>query len=177
MLRQYTGTLGQYVLVTSDAITRWAMDESKVGTASDFGFDWRTIANMPMIGDLLYDAQKGGGYQEDFYEAVEDMDKLVSTLGQIEEGRGYEAAREFEQEHKGMFDAKRRLQYFERRMKHYRTERDRLFKRTDLSDDDKRRQLFRMFETRDDMLGEMVKIMADIRDERSIMEAALGTGS
>jgi hypothetical protein len=25
------------------------------------------------------------------------------------------------------------------------------------------------------MLGEMVKIMADIRDERSIMEAALGT--
>jgi lipase chaperone LimK len=75
-----------------------------------------------------------------------------------------------------MFDAKRRLQYFERRMKHYRTERDRLFKRNDLSDDDKRRQLFRMFETRDDMLAEMVKIMADIRDERSIMEAALGTG-
>ena len=61
-------------------------------------------------------------------------------------------------------------------MRHYRTERDRLFERTDLSDDDKRRQLFRMFETRDDMLGEMVKIMADIRDERGIMEAALGTG-
>jgi len=101
---------------------------------------------------------------------------LVSTLGQIKEGRGDEAAREFEEEHKGMFDAKRRLQYFERRMKHYRMERDRLFKRNDLSDDDKRRQLFRMFETRDDMLAEMVKIMADIRDERSIMEAALGTG-
>jgi len=178
MLRQYTGTIGSYVLLTADATARWSMDENKVGTAADFGFEFdpRTLANMPIIGDLLYDTRKGGGFQEDFYEAVEDINTLVSTLGQIKEGRGYEEAREFEQEHKGLFDAKRRLNYFERRMKHYRTERDRLFKRTDLSDDDKRRQLFRMFETRDDMLGEMVKIMSDIRDERSFMEAALGTG-
>ena len=175
MLRQYMGTIGSYALITADAITRSAMDESKVGTAADFGFDTRTLANMPMIGDLLYDPQKGGGFQEDFYEAVEDINTLVSTLGQIEERRGPKEAREFEEEHKGLFDAKRRLQYFERRMKHYRMERNRLFERTDLSDDDKRRQLFRMFETRDDMLAEMVKIMADIRDERGFMEAALGT--
>ena len=48
--------------------------------------------------------------------------------------------------------------------------------RNDLSDDDKRRHLHRMFETRDDMLDEMIGIMADIREERSFMEAALGTG-
>jgi len=35
--------------------------------------------------------------------------------------------------------------------------------------------LYRMFENRDDMLGEMVKIMGDIRQERGVMEAALGT--
>ena len=177
MLRQYTGTIGSYVLLTADATTRWAMDENKVGTSADFGlkFDWRTIANMPMIGDLLYDAQKGGGYQEDFYEAVEDINTLVSTLGQIEERRGSAEGQEFEEKHKGLFDAKRRLQYFERRMKHYREERNRLMERTDLSDDDKRRQLFRMFEIRDDMLEEMVGIMGEIRDERGFMEAALGT--
>jgi|TARA_R110000824_G_scaffold104675_4_gene248341 hypothetical protein len=175
MMRQYGGTLGSYLFVAADRLAREATDENVVGTSADFGFDWRTVASMPMLGDLLYDAQKGGGFQEDFYEAVEDMNTLVTTLGQIKEGRGYEEAKEFEQEHKGMFDAKRRLQYFERRMKHYRTERDRLFERTDLSDDDKRRQLFRMFEIRDDMLAEMVNIMGDIREERSVMEAALGT--
>ena len=178
MLRQYMGTIGSYVLVTADSIARSAMDENKVGTSADFGleFNTRTLANMPVIGDLLYDPEKGGGYQEDFYEAVEAIDILVSTLGQIKDSKGSREAREFEQEHKGLFDAKRRLNYFERRMKHYREERDRLLKRNDLSDDDKRRHLHRMFETRDDMLDEMIGIMADIREERSFMEAALGTG-
>ena len=175
MLRQYTGTIGGYLLVAGDRVARELMNENVVGTAADFGFDMRTLANLPVIGDLMYDPQKGGGFQEDMYEAVEDMNTLVTTLGQIRESRGHQAARDFENEHKGMFDAKRRLQYFERRMKHYRDERDRLFERSDLSDDDKRRQLFRMFEIRDDMLGEMVKIMGDIRQERGVMEAALGT--
>ena len=181
MLRQYMGTLGSYAMITADAVTRNVMSENLVGTAADFppfggGLDNNTWVNMPVIGDLFYDPAKGGGYQEDLYETVENMNKLVTTLGQIEENRGREAARDFEAEHKGMFDAKNRLAYFERRMTHYREERDRLFKRTDLSNDDKRRQLYRMFEVRDDMLAEMVKIMADIREERSTMDAILGTG-
>jgi len=175
MLRQYTGTIGSYLMVLSDRVAREFANENVVGTAADFGFDNRTLANLPVIGDLMYDPQKGGGFQEDMYEAVEDMNTLVTTLGQIRESRGHQAAKDFENEHKGMFDAKRRLQYFERRMKHYRDERDRLFERNDLSDEDKRRMLYRMFENRDDMLGEMVKIMGDIRQERSMMESALGT--
>ena len=179
MARQYVGTLGAYAMVAADRVVRegWLGTEEMniVGTSADFGFAADTWVNIPALGDLFYNPRKGGGYQEDFYEVYEEMNKLVSTLGQLEEGRGRKEAQEFKEEHKELFDAKRRLQYFERRMKHYRTERDRLFERSDLSDDDKRRQLFRMFETRDDMLGEMVKIMADIRDERSIMEAALGT--
>ena len=180
MARQYVGTLGAYVMVASDRVVRegWLGTEEMniVGTSADFGFAADTWVNIPALGDLFYNPRKGGGYQEDFYEVYEEMNKLVSTLGQLEEGRGRKEAQEFKEEHKELFDAKRRLQYFERRMKHYRMERDRLFERGDLSDDDKRRQLFRMFETRDDMLGEMVKIMADIRDERGIMEAVLGTG-
>ena len=145
MLRQYMGTLGSYVMVAGDRVARELMNENVVGTAADFGFDLRTISQFPIIGDLMYDPQKGGGFQEDMYEAVEDMNTLVTTMGQIRESRGHEAAQEFEREHKGLFDAKRRL------------------------------QLFRMFEIRDDMLGEMVKIMGDIRQERGVMEAALGT--
>ena len=50
-----------------------------------------------------------------------------------------------------------------------------MFERTDLSDDDKRRHLYRMFENRDDILDEMVKIMGDIREERSLTEQFFGT--
>jgi len=176
MMRQYTGTLGAYAMAVTDRVTRQLITKDNiVGTAADFGFSNRTWSNLPALGDLFYDPQKGGGYQEDFYELVEDVDKFITTLGQIEENRGHAEGRKYEEEHKALADAKARLQYFERRMKHYRTERDRLFERTDLSDEDKRRQLFRMFETRDDMLAEVVNIMADVREERSVLEAVLGT--
>ena len=59
-------------------------------------------------------------------------------------------------------------------MKHYREDRDRLFKRTDLSDDDKRRYLYRMFETRDEILDEVLTIMADIRKDRNIAQKLFG---
>jgi hypothetical protein len=175
MMRQYTGTLGSYGMALADRLTREIMGENIIGTAADFGFTSRTWANLPMLGDLVYDPQKGGGYQEDFYELIEDIDKLVTTVGQIEESRGREAAEEYKQEHSEYFENKSRLRHFEKRMKHYREDRNRLFERTDLSDDDKRRHLYRMFENRDDILDEMVKIMGDIREERSLTEQFFGT--
>ena len=175
MMRQYTGTLGAYGMAVADRITREVMDENIVGTAADFGFTSRTWANLPVLGDLFYDPQKGGGYQEDFYELIEDVDKLVTTLGQIEENRNRESVDRFEEKNKAYFDNKTRLRHFEKRMKHYREDRDRLFKRRDLSDADKRRYLYRMFETRDDILEEMLTIMADIRTERSLTEQVFGT--
>ena len=175
MMRQYTGTLGSYGMALADRLTREIMGENIIGTAADFGFTSRTWANLPMLGDLVYDPQKGGGYQEDFYELIEDIDKLVTTVGQIEESRGREAAEEYKQEHSEYFENKSRLRHFEKRMKHYREDRNRLFERTDLSNDDKRRHLYRMFENRDDILDEMVKIMGDIREERSLTEQFFGT--
>ena len=179
MIRQYMGTIGGYGMLLADRVTREVMDENIVGTQADFGsfsqpISARTFANLPVIGDLFTDPAKGGGYQEDLYEMQEKLDKLVTTLGQIDENRGPQASRDFEKEHPEMFRNKRRLQYFDRRMKHYREERDRLFNRTDLSDEDKRNHLFRMFETRDDMLEEVVDLMADIRKDRSFLDQVIG---
>ena len=179
MMRQYTGSIGAYVMLLTDRVVREAMNENVVGTASDFGsisqpISSRTFAQIPVFGDLFYDPAKGGGYQEDFYEMKEQLDFLITTVGQIRENEGYQAALEFEEKHQPMFRAKSRLQNFDRRMKHYRLQRDRLFNRNDLSKEDKRRQLFRMFETRDDMLEEMLQIMADIRREKTMLDKVIG---
>jgi hypothetical protein len=178
MMRQYFGTLGSYVMASADAITRKVADENVVGTQADFG-QW---TNIPGIRDMIFDPRKGGGYQEDFYELVEDIDKLVTTLGQIEgtsdigrpEREARDRAREYSEEHQEYFQHERRVRHFEREMKHWREDRDRLFNRRDVDNDEKRRILHRMFEQRDDILEEMLQIMGDIRRDRGVIESLLG---
>ena len=163
MLRQYGGTLGTYVMVLTDRVIREAGDKNIVGTPADFGFD--TLDKMPMIGDLLYDRESGGGYQESFYEMVEDLDLVLSTIGEMEgrEDRDRTAEDEYKEKHEPLLVAGKRLKHFEKRMDHWRADRDRLFTRNDLSDQDKRRTLYRMFEDRDDILSEMLELMGDVR--------------
>ena len=180
ILRQYFGTIGSYVMATADGITRKSMGANIVGTQADFPLlgwgrategEWR---NLPGIREMIFDPRKGGGYQEDFYELVEDVDKLVTTLGQIEANRGSDAGYKYEQEHEEYLRNKDRVRHFETRMKHWREDRDALFSRNDIGDDEKRRVLHRMFEQRDDVLEEMLQLMTDIRKERGVFEQLLG---
>ena len=174
--RQFVGTLGSYGLVAGDRIARHATGQNYVGTAADFlGSSTMEIDRMPIIGDLLFDPGMGGGYQEDFYKIVEQLDKVIATMGQREQ-RDPDAAYEYSQEQKELLDHESRLKYFRRRMDHHREERQALFDRKDLSDDDKRRMLYRMTEDRDHMLTEMLEIMAEIRKDRSTYEKLFGRG-
>ena len=175
MLRQYFGTLGSYVMAAADAGTRNIMKENVVGTQADFvGTNLDTFIQIPGIRDLIFDPRKGGGYQEDFYELVEDMDKLVTTMGQIRESRGYRESLDYKERYEPEFQQERRVRYFERRMKYWRERRDALFERRDLSNEEKRRVLHRMFEQRDQMLEEMNDIMGEIREDRGIVEQLFG---
>jgi hypothetical protein len=120
---------------------------------------------MPMMGDLLYDREAGGGYQESFYDMLEDVDKIVATLKEMEgrEDRDRTAEEMYEDKNDLLLRTEDRLEHFEERMDHWRKDRDRLFTRNDLSDKDKRRRLYRMFEHRDDILSEMLELMGDVR--------------
>jgi len=176
MLRQYTGTLGAYVMAAGDRVAREVMNENIAGTSADFGFSMDTFAQMPMLGDLFFNPAKGGGYQEDFYETVEYLDGLITTMGQIRKSEGTRAAEEFKLEHEDMFVHKGQLQHFDRRMKKYREQRDALFQRSDISKERKRAMLHRMFEQRDDMLADMLRIMSEIKRDRSVAEQVLEKG-
>ena len=198
MLRQYFGTIGAYGLATADRIAAEFHDDNIVGTAADFpipligeivglspldrrgresGFNTQTLVNTPMLGDLLFDPARGGGYQEDFYEMLEDVNKIVTTLGQIEKRRRYGPegkAQEYEEKHEEYLRHKDRLSHMKRFMDEWREDRDDLLERRDLSEKGKRSMLYRMIETRDDHLREMLDIMADIREDRDLIEQVLG---
>ena len=183
MMRQWSGTIGAYVMVTADRLARDATDENTVGSAADFPYPWalgefdrKTILNFPVLGDLLYDPERGGGYQEDFYDLVERVGKVSATLGQLRQRKDPTEAFEFEDKHRDILEIKKRLDYLGRFMKNWRENRDQLFERSDLSDEDKRRQLYRMYESRDDVMSEMIKIMGDVREDRSIIEQVFGKG-
>jgi hypothetical protein len=174
MFRQYFGTIGAYGAVLADRIARESMDENIVGSAADFGFDDHTWTNMPLVGDLFWDPAKGGGYQEDFYALVEDITKLTTTLGQLEQRKDHgRAAAEYRERYSEHFKAKQRLDYMNRFMIKWRNQRDQLFERRDMDDDVKRAVLRTMIDQRDDMLVQMLDIMADVRGGGEIFKEAL----
>lgn len=175
MLRQYTGTLGSYVMTVSDRVAReYIMKENVAGTAADFGFSSDTFAQMPMLGDLFYNISKGGGFQEDFYETLTDLDNLVTTMGQIRDKEGHLEAEKFRLQNQGMFRHQDQLRHFDNMMATYRRQRDAVFDRSDISKEQKRAMLHRMWEQRDDMLSDMMRIMAEIRKDRSATERLFG---
>ena len=183
MLRQYTGTLGAYVMVMTDALMRDLTDDNIVGTTADFplpwheeGLDRQTIINVPIIGDLLYDPARGGGLQEDAYEIIEGFQRLKATLGQKrkQDFREPLAAIEYQEEHRDAFLLVERLNYKERELTRYREQRNTLMERTDLSDPDKRRMLYRMYEIRDQMLSDIEDIMIEIRKDKPFFEQITG---
>ena len=104
---------------------------------------------------------------------MEQLDKIVTTMGQIKQTDPLAAAK-YKLDNEDMLKHKNTLAYFDKRMKNYRTQRDAIFQRSDISDDEKRNMLHRMFETRDDMLSDMLRIMAEIREERGLVEQIFG---
>ena len=131
------------------------------------------LNRVPILGDLIFDPREGGGYQEDFYEIVETLDAVVTTLGQYEARGQREKAQEFEEEHDAILKHQTKLRHWETQMDHWREDRDKLLARTTLTREEKSRDLIRLIEQRDDMLESIEEIMADIRRDRSPFKAAL----
>ena len=163
MLRQYGGTLGSYSIVLADRVVRWEAGDNIVGTSADFGFG--AIDRMPMIGDLLYDRESGGGFQEDFYDTLQQMDRMLADMRKMEgrSDRDLQKEEDFKRENAPLFRAKDRVDALEKFMDDYRKKREELLLRRDLSAQGKRRTLHRMEEKRDQMLAEITEIMGEVR--------------
>jgi hypothetical protein len=170
MMRQYGGTMGGYVITVADRIARTGplMDESVVGTNRDFDFrsliGGEGIANVPIFGDLLTDPRTRGGRQQDFYEAVEELDEIVATLSSITD-RDYEKGFAYREKHANVLRHKAQIRSLQRQLKTWRETREYLSKipSGSMSTNEKREYFQRLLDSREDILRHVDTLMVSIK--------------
>jgi len=181
LLRQQFGTLGAYTTNLADAIWAWSNGLNRAGTSYNFGIsslwapkilggtgdsigeEWNRV---PILGDLFYDPVLGGGYQEDFFRWIEYLDKLVLTMGQIEESDPERHA-EMERDNEVLLGYKETLRDWEAMTADYRDEVDHIKRRTDISRETKTRMIQSLTEGRDEELRGIRDIISDIKSNRT----------
>lgn len=169
MMRQYGGTMGGYVITAVDRIARTGplADESVVGTNKDFDFrsmvGGEGVANVPILGDLLTDPRGRGGRQQEFYEALEELDLVVATLRSITE-RDHQRGFTYAEKHAGLLENQSQLRSIGRQLKEWREDRDYLAEipRSSMSDDRKRESYKRLLEDRQYILRDIDALMESI---------------
>ena len=172
------GAVGGYGKLITDRVARsgWLPGvERKVVAGTAVDFDWASfvggegLANVPVMGDLLIDPKQGGGYQEDFYNLMRELDQVVATLNSIEERDPYEAAR-YKQENLALLGWEDRLRGIDNRMDIWRDERDKLHRRTDMSVSDQRQRWNTMLEARKRLLRNTRNIIVSIKDQPGVLD-------
>jgi len=172
------GAVGGYAKLMADRVARSGIlpgVERKAVVGTNFDFDWASfvggegVANVPVLGDLLLDPRQGGGYQEDFYDILRELDRVVATLNSIKERDVYEGIL-YKQEHQGLLAWESRLRRMDDYMDIWRETRDKLHRRTDLSTDEARQQWERMLKSRKDLLRNTRNIIVSIKDQPGILD-------
>lgn len=179
LLQAYTGTMGIYGMAAADKLARTVTGKNRVGTTADFplwplGSDSRTWENLPIWGDFFLNTDRGGGFEEDLYDMINDVNVLITTLGRIEKDPDAAGeARKFKRKHRDMLKHGDRLRRLEKRLSDYRSEVEELMSR-DIPDQKKRDIYYRKMKGRDRSIKEVKRIMAEIRKDRGFMESLFG---
>lgn len=170
MMRQYGGTMGGYVTTVADRIARTGplMDESVVGTNKDFDLKsligGEGVANVPILGDLLTDPRTRGGRQQEFFEAVEELDQIIATLNSITD-RDRQKGFEYGVKHANVLRHREQLRYIQTRLRKWREQREYLGKipSESMSTNEKREYYQRLLDNRQDILRGIDDLMLSMK--------------
>jgi hypothetical protein len=170
MMRQYGGTMGGYVTTVADRIARTSplMDESVVGTNKDFDLKsvigGEGVANVPILGDLLTDPRTRGGRQQEFFEAVEELDQIIATLNSITD-RDRQKGFEYGVKHANVLRNEEQLRYIQTRLRKWREQREYLRKipSESMSTNEKREYYQRLLDNRQDILRGIDDLMLSMK--------------
>ena len=181
LVQGYTGTIGIYGMAVADKIARGVTEKNRVGTAADFpwaglalwpfGSDSRTWENIPVWGDFFLNTERGGGYQEDLYDLISNVNTIVTTLNRPDM-RAAET-KKFKKKYDFILKQRDRLRRLENRLKTYRSEVEELMLR-DIPEQEKRDIYYRKMKGRDRSIKEVERIKAEIREDRGFLESLLG---
>ena len=126
VMRGYTGTLGGYVLSVVDTITRGATGSPLL--PSNF-----QLSKMPVINRLILDLDKSGGYQQQFYELRNEVDKAVQTINSLKKQQRFDELSAYRSNMQGVLNVKGQVRAVDRYLSNWRERRDRLMRNENIS--------------------------------------------
>ena len=126
VMRGYTGTLGGYVLTAVDTITRGATGSPLL--PSNF-----QLSKMPVINRLILDLDKSGGYQQQFYELRNEVEKAVQTINSLKKQKRFDELSAYRSNMQGVLNVKGQVRAVDRYLTNWRTRRDRLMNNDNIS--------------------------------------------
>jgi len=126
VMRGYTGTLGGYVLTAIDTITRGATGSPLL--PSNF-----QLSKMPVFNRLLLDLDKSGGYQQQFYELRNEVDKAVQTINSLKKQQRFDELSAYRSNMQGVLNVKGQVRAIDRYLANWRERRDRLMRNENIS--------------------------------------------
>jgi len=126
VMRGYTGTLGGYVLTVIDTITRGATGSPLL--PSNF-----QLSKMPVFNRLLLDLDKSGGYQQQFYELRNEVDKAVQTINSLKKQQRFDELSAYRSNMQGVLNVKGQVRAIDRYLSNWRERRDRLMRNENIS--------------------------------------------
>lgn len=126
IMRGYTGTLGGYVLTLIDTITRGATGSPLL--PSNF-----QLSKMPVFNRLLLDLDKSGGYQQQFYELRNEVDRAVQTMNSLKKQQRFDELSAYRSNMQGLLNVKGQVRAIDRYLANWRERRDRIIRNENLS--------------------------------------------
>ena len=126
IMRGYTGTLGGYLLALVDTVTRGATGSPLLPSNFELG-------KLPVINRLFLDLDKTGGYQQQFYELRNEVDKAVSTINSLQKQDRFDELSAYRSNMQGLLNIKGQVRSIERYLDNWRKRRDRLMRDENIS--------------------------------------------
>jgi len=126
VMRGYAGTLGGYLLSMADTGTRMITGTPVLPNNVE-------LSRLPLLRRLTFDSKKAGGLQQQFYELRGEVDQVVQTINKLnKDGRADEAVA-YRSNMQGVLNVKGQVRSMERYLTKWRTRRNRLLQRDDIS--------------------------------------------
>ena len=126
IMRGYTGTLGGYLLALVDTVTRGATGSPLLPSNFELG-------KLPVINRLFLDLDKTGGYQQQFYELRNEVDKAVATINSLQKQERFDELSAYRSNMQGLLNIKGQVRSIERYLDNWRKRRDRLMRDENIS--------------------------------------------
>lgn len=160
LLRGYFGPLAVYSAAVADAVTRTVTDRSGAGTRNDL----LDINNIPGLRGVFTRKSSGGGYQNQFYDLRQEVDRFVGTLNKYTNEGSLEEAQAYRHENAALEDVRGTVRRLDRYMQRWRDRREALLTNQTLTEE-QRRTAMRMLEEERDMQLAIVPFLREYTKE------------